>query len=370
MIYPVFTKNPYRIQLRAGEEYTVSSPGGRSYTGRVAVGGMYDISPVLNMLAPDLPFITGSEEPLIYFGHGEHNLTISIGEKSSTVFAIRGGFARHMLSKCGSNKPYNVRLRPDTHNFLLTTRTNHWHIKMKQGETACPLLMVVDHDSWHYDNERLELSFYADGERFDYSIPYDTPAPHNGIMALDLRALFAEQPLGNVEIEINGAFACQIEIERPEPAPEHNLIRFRNSFGAFELLELAGRASVSVEPSDDEDDSIATYDALSGRFFNQRRRISLPETITVPTGFIRPDRLNSLFDMLASDEVYLANDPLNPLRVIPSAKGIERHIRFDEPLNTEITLKPCFADENIHQALDIETLSRSLFTQQFEPPFM
>ena len=90
-------------------------------------------------------------------------------------------------------------------------------------------------------------------------------------------------------------------VEPGAVSEERYLIRFRNSLGVFEVIEVTGVALNTPEAS--EENSWKTLTEY-GFFEQQRERITMRKVIEVQTGYKSREEQSFILDMAASDEIY------------------------------------------------------------------
>ena len=225
-------------------------------------------------------------------------------------------------------------------NFFMTTRTASWSIVMKETELY-PLYFIVQNDNDEIKIMAPEGSSYVN----------DNLEP--GIAVLDiglLRKYFVEDKniLPSVfEIYYNDNYSCRIVVEKSENVMRRHRLKFRNSLGVFEIIELTGEISVSPEYTEAEDAKFKRYNKIIDDFVVDRDRIECRQTIAVDTGVKRPDEIRFLMDMLSSDEVYLLDLTSMPLKVIPSIEEVSYDPHPEKPQNFTIKLEIPFSEENI-----------------------
>ena len=224
-------------------------------------------------------------------------------------------------------------------NFFLTTRTASWRIVLKETELY-PLYFIVPDitDS---------VKILAGTESYDWS------CDDLGIAALDiasLRKYFIENKniLPSVfDIYYNEKFSCRIVIEKSENVRERYRLKFRNSLGVYEIIELIGELSISPEYTDSEEAKFKRYDKITAGFNVDRERVDCRQIITVDTGVKRSDEIRFLMDMLGSDEVYLLDLTSLPIKVIPSVEDMTFNPQSEKPQNFTIKLEIPFSEENM-----------------------
>lgn len=165
-------------------------------------------------------------------------------------------------------------LNPHCNRFL-TSRTSGRIISIKETELY-PLYFI--NDKWDCLFEVYDL---LSGNSYREAIST------KGVYAFDVtnvrKRFFSKYGvISNVfDIKFDGIYSCRIVIEHAETAKERYRLKFRNSLGVFEILDLTGSMSVNVKP-DMEDDSIFNrYDPVYLDYTQQRERKELSRSFKI-----------------------------------------------------------------------------------------
>lgn len=281
-------------------------------------------------------------------------------------FAIPGGVSRQNLRIFNGidSDVFSERFLATDRNFFFSTRAATWRLSLKETEIA-PLYFITDS----------RASFAVRELATDRELKVDSLIP--GIYALDidgLRRHFFE--LGVIpsvfDIYRDSKFACRIVIERAMPAKERLLLKFRNSLGVFELLELTGESEFLSDWQTAEEAIFDRYDKSVDDFACARERIPATRSINVSSGFKSSSELAFLLDMLSSEEVWLLGLAETPVRVIPSAEDFSFYSRQTAPKSVALTLR--FVDDDANIIPDIsqdgaDFRRRRVFSKQFSKQF-
>ncbi len=250
-------------------------------------------------------------------------------------------------------------------NFFLTTRTASWLIIMKESELF-PLYFLPRNNG-----DMIKIVERASGKSYEYN------RLETGAAVLDMAAIrmyFAENEnvLPSVfDIYYNSKFSCRIVIERCEPSREHYRLKFRNSLGVFEIIELAGKLSISPKYEGADAARFKRYDTDTAEFYTDRGRVERSQSITAETGIKRPDEIRFLMDMLGSEEVYLLDFAPLPVKVIPSAENLIYRPHPETPQELTLKLEISSSEENILQDIfdGNESSKPRIFSKQFGKQF-
>lgn len=284
-----------------------------------------------------------------------------------SCYVIPGGISRQnykRLIQLGKDV-FQERFFNPKGNFFLTTRTASWRIVMKETELY-PLYFLP-----HRTGDIIRIIERATGS------VYENDSFDEGVAVLDVAALrryFAEQErvLSSVfDVYYNSHFSCRIVVERCDPMRERYRLKFRNSLGVFEIIELTGELSITPEYADADESQFKRYDAITTEFYTDRERVERKQTISVETGVKRPDEIRFLMDMLGSEEVYLLDLTPLPVKVIPSAEELTYHPRPESPQKFTLKLEISSSEENIMQEIidGSENRKPRIFSKQFSKQF-
>ena len=157
-------------------------------------------------------------------------------------------------------------------------------------------------------------------------------------------------------------------------APRHNrdrtLVKFRNSLGVFDFIDLPGVLKKS-QISDNGDSQNSIFDESINGFVSHRGRIPLKIEFSIETTPLSAAVIKCLADMVVSDEVYLIKDQALPVKVIPSIEDFSYAIRADSP--QPLSLKFEAVDEYANITPDITTGTecsrRGVFSDEFSDEF-
>jgi len=234
-------------------------------------------------------------------------------EYTFTGIAFRGGITKRAIEKLTDNKLniFSARLGSHFDNFLFTIRTNAKEIKIRDTELY-PFVFI---------NPKIDFVFKS-GSGNIINVPADTI---NDICVLDVQALidmFAleyEETLTSVDVMPAGQEAFKITIVPGQISEERYKIKFRNSIGAFEVVEVTGIANIAPEFSEEN-----TFETLTSyNFFKEMRdRVLSREVINVETGYKTREELSFILDMIKSDESYF---------IFPNGQYFQCKVSADNP---------------------------------------
>ena len=279
--------------------------------------------------------------------------------------AIPGGISKQNYRRLygTENDIFTARFFNPKGNYFLTTRTAGWRISMKETEVY-PLYFIFKTAQEITITERVNDNSLDLGQ-------------YDGVYALNINALrkqFFDRfnvLSSQFDVYTDRNLSCRIVIERAETARERYRLKFRNSLGVFEIIELVGELTLSPSYDEGEETTFQRYDMATDDFQTERERVYRTLSITAQTGPKRPDEIRFLMDMIASDEVYLLGLTDLPVRVIPSIEDLQHRPRPEDPENFTVRLK--MADREINIMQDIidgtESQKSRVFSKQFSKQF-
>lgn len=230
-------------------------------------------------------------------------------------------------------------------NFFFTTRSGDWKISIRETELF-PLPFIFPNTGEEVSiidltgNNRLIL----EGEPGQLCIL--------NIAAFRRYLFLANGVLASCfDVCVGENIACRIAIEQSRVVKERYFLRFLNSYGTYELLEIQGKASVELQSLEEENSNFRRYDEVTDDFIFERERPKMQNVITVNTGYRRPGDLFFLLDLLASDDVTLLGYGEEGIKVIPSAEEFSFMVRPEEP--KDIILKLTLVETESNRTPDI-----------------
>ena len=359
----VFTGNPVVLQSQEtsadplrGASFRIESEGKNIYEGRFHPPLDIDVSEILDSAFPYLAEPSGTDsgnpfeliEDVTQLGK-QRRVTVYVDygdrEEQFVMTAIPGGISgQQYTSYALSGKDvFDGRFYGPGCNFFFTSRTSRWKIEMKETELY-PLYFMAMGPSM-----RVLVTDVAYGKEMGFELP-------GGICTLDpdlLRRYFLEHTghLCNVfdlyketGRSATMEYACRLLITHCSPAKERYRLKFRNSFGVFEVMELTGKLMEGTEFEDLEASTYNRLDPVNRRYSNLRERLEskriLEITTPLPYGYG-----NMLRDLLGSEEVYILDAFKMPVRINVSMEAVNLQSRREIP--EVITLKMEIAESEL-----------------------
>lgn len=382
-IYPqndAFTRNPILVSVSAPTlaTYKVYANNNLVFTGNGTGNFTVNISEILETVFGETNEPVGNGLLLLFVQSNNYVYATfevsTTGDDTETVslLAWKGGINRkdyRDLRNQGSDI-FRVKFRNYSGNFFFTTRTHGWTICIKETELE-PLAFIMPLIPGE-ENGYLRIRETVTGRRISVS------GAVGALSALNIEALRKEfftryGVLANLFDVIDpyhsGRTACRIAIEEAKDAPERCAVRFLNSFGVYERIDLVGKTTINTVQNDDETGIFQKYDAVTDSFVKSRTRTAIGQVYKVKTGEKSTDELNFIMDMLASDSVYLVL-PDSEIKVIPSIENMARAYRQTEPESLEITFTPIEEESNFTAASTKYGSTRPrIFTSKFSEQF-
>lgn len=236
-------------------------------------------------------------------------------------------------------------------NFLLTTRSTASVIPLR--ETELGYLYFIN----------TGISFViSDLHGHKLTISPGTDKSIYGINLPEIRRRFfqAGSLSSFFRITTHNKTACIIAII---PGHENAIIlEFKNSFGIFEKIELSGR--VNITPDIKKHELTNTFDTEIYDFTQSVERGEYAQVLTVESGYKTQAEMNSLHDLLISDEIYLLEKEVKSKVIISSTK-IKYKQQIPEP--TSVELKITFTDRENYSSFMLHTLTACLATDKYDP---
>lgn len=381
-----FTRNPIMVSHRfyEGKKYPVGSleivaleDGDPIFSGCFTAPRLeVDVSEMLDSYASWLPEVTDGDIPVRkvasrddLFLSGSARITATLGEKSvhKDICFLPGGVSAQNYRKIGPNI-FSSRFGASGCNFFMTTRTAGRILAIRETELY-PLYFPA--------GEEETFVFRAPLGGGEYTF---IPDEEYGIFALDIIALrrwfvIETHSLPSlIEVRRNGELSCRIIVTPGESSHERYTLKYRNSFGVFELMELAGALSITPTSVDSEETEYRRYDTTILDYVSRRLRTAVNVEFTVDSGVRHAYERNAFIDMLASEEVWLTGYAETPVRVIPSIDSASMKVNPSEPEIFNLKLALCDDWKEITPDITSDSgigsmKKRRIFTSHFSKQF-
>ncbi len=354
-----FSRNPIRFRVAwpegawdpDGGKFNVSINGRDIYEGRFTDPLDVEISEIADMTVsylPDPP--VNPESPLTLIENEDEllNRTLRLsaeydmmGTSSDPLIVFRGGIPQQRFRRyvAGGLDGFPSRLLDFRANFFFSVRTEGRFLNIKETE-LCPLYFLITDD-------RTEL--FARDMQSDKSVDFGELA--KGVYSLDIHSLrlsFVNKHgllPSVIDIYRDRDFSCRVAVTEAQASKDRCRIRFRNSLGIFEIIDLEDMCSFSIG-GNEGNESYMAFDDTGCSFLELKDRDTPKVTVSVSTGFKPQDEFPLVAEVMTSEEVYLLDVAPEPIRVIPDPETLEIPHRQEKPnsLSLKFTLSEPDAD--------------------------
>ncbi len=225
--------------------------------------------------------------------------------------------------------------------FFMTTRTSGRHIVIKENELF-PLYFIASNKAYTVVSEYGNVFAFpelTEGDMYAFNIEVLRNASYTS---------YGKIP-SYLGILVDGKFVFDIIIKKPAVTPDKYIIRFANSFSAFEKIEVTGKAIAKPELTDD---AFMIYDHLTDDYIEQNNRLKIREIISADFGYKTFDEFLFIRDMLQSEKKYLIDQTGREHEVRISADDFTHDIVPREPGSIKLTIK--YVDTDINHSPEID----------------
>ena len=352
----VFTRNPIIVKVNAPTlaTYTVSVGETVIFTGNGVGAFTVNLADILESVFTEtetpagngyfLPYQAGSNKLSYKFMISTDNAP------AETLMGIawKGGInKKDFRTLCQENSDvFTKKMLDYSGNFFFTSRTYGWTITMKETEIE-PLAFIMP-EIVAGENGHIVIVEAVTHETLTVE---GTPDTFGALNIEAVRKYFFTEygVLANIFDVMDPYYpsrvACRIAIEKAQESVERCAVRFLNSFGVYERIDLVGSATIQTAEAQEENTIFQAYDEFTDSFVKSRNRTEIGLSYKVKTGVKRGDELAFIQDMLASDSVYLVL-PGQEIKVIPMVEQNNRAYIQTTPESMEITFQPIENESN------------------------
>ncbi len=378
-----FTRNPLMLNMPGtgrrvfsiyGQGYTSDDP---AYTGEITAPATINLAEFIDAIIPSIED-PGESGDMISYGLQDGSVSIKVTDGETTLYtqtinAHQGGISKQnwrRLKKAGTDI-FAARFLNPACNFFLTTRTNDWRLSLKETELY-PLVF------FYPSTGTLAVQDIVGGDTVTLAASSGGVDYHGKLCALNLKAIrryFLDEydVMASVfDVLVDGTPGARIAIQEARPQRERYRLKFRNSYGAFEIIELTGEAQWAPDFDNQQDEGAnKRYMPDIDDFSSWRQRLSVTSVIKVSTGYKTNNELHFLLDAIASDECYLLDIDGDPIKVIPSTEELNYPHRPNSPQTFDIELRPVDSDTCITDNISTSAMPArgGLFSEQFTEQF-
>lgn len=294
--------------------------------------GVYRVKMELSgyLQSPDTPMAIPSGEIVASLDGFIIPYTVKIGDSYEfTGNAFRGGVSNKLYARLADNgyDIFSYRLNSSRRQFLFTTRTNDSEVRLRDTELY-PFVFL---------NREIPLSFVSPaGNSIDINTAGLGPVCVMNIAAL--RLAFDEQ-YGEIpdmiKVYASRNLAFSFIITPGLSVEEKYTLRFLNSLGAYEVIEVTARASRTSEFGEED-----LYNVMNGYdFFEERKMRTLSrDKIEVETGHRLRHEMPFILDMIKSEEVYFIYPSGQEFRCRVTTDVFRYRERITEPTSIPLTI--------------------------------
>ena len=366
------TGNPIRVEVSApGEKFVrisvkyaskeiFSGSGIPDNTGRV----VFLINDVLAELLSSCTI--SSAELLVPITSMSANYTVVVTGQSGTKETLQGecftgGASKNELRKfVDVNILETFKILNRNGNFFLTTRTQLDLISMRESEIY-PLYFIHPGGVIRVEDSSENSVVLPMGEA-------------RKVYALNLpmiRKQFLEAgTLSNYfKIFVDDICACCVVLIPAVDADDRYLVQFRNSYGAYERIEVTGTPTLESK-YDNTNAQYAGYDENIHDFSSSTKKVKATKVIKVHTGYKTPEEINFINDLLSSDDVQLLTMNADVFKVLVSAQKVEQKLlQCVTPESIQLNIQ--FVDTEAYNTPGIigNALANRIFSIHFDQTF-
>ena len=378
-----FTRNPLLLNLPGtgrrvfsiyGQGYTSEHP---AYKGEVTAPATINLAEFIDAIISPISD-PGEDGGMMAYGLQDGSVTVEVDDGSQEpstwqIVAHRGGVSKQNYRKLqlANTDIFAARFFNPACNFFLTTRTHDWRLTIKESELY-PLVFFYPLEG------TVSISDIVSGNSVSLPATYNQVDYHGKLCSVDLKAVrqhFLDEfdcIAGVFDILVNDNPAARIAIQEARPQRERYRLKFRNSFGAFEIVEITGTAQIAPTFGEEEDSSqYKRYMADIDDFEINRPRTEMSNVVNISTGYKTNDELRFILDAIASEEIYLLDLALEPVKVIATADELAYDHRSSGPQAFNLKLTPVDRDINLTGEIKTDTMPTrgGLFSEEFNEHF-
>ena len=362
----VLAGNPIKMTVASDSKvtYSIAAAGEVLYTGSgIGSFGVFINDIVEGAMSAQLMYNNDNRLLIPVSGNGVE-FAVSLrnvdGETASRTFtAYMGGVSKTTLRSLGQSSIFTGKFCNYEGNFFFTTRNGASVVSMRETEVSPLLFIYPSSGTLSARCGNLEVSLSGSPNCL-YGL---------NIYAIRKQLFMTENQLVNrLEIYHEESLACTVCLEPASMVPERYYVRFLNSLGCYEILELT--ASAQMKASFADESLYNEYDEVVDDFVQRRQRQRSRKQLEVESGYKSREELLFVLDMLSSSDVTLLGYEGNDIKVHPVCEDWHLSVIPDVPDGVPITLR--FADDEHHSAADLSLdklgdsrIHTEQFTQQF-----
>jgi len=284
--------------------------------------------------------------------------TVYTSGYSFTGKVIPGGLSKEyqkFLIHQGTNA-FDYRFMNPMSNWLLTTRTDANVISMTRQELACMFFLTPCNQEIAVATNRADRLVITAGTE---GVPCMINLP---VWLASLAPETPSSPITDILFQVAGINVIQISLT-DKLSEESYLIKFRNSLGVYEFIEVAGKATRAPESGDNSTYNV--FDTDLQEFRKARQRTNVLNVLNVDTGFKSSDDLYFLGDMLAASSAWFI-DRLKKQKCLVTSSNYAHALRQTVPETVTLKIEPVSTEQFYSPMSDINTIYTILATEDDE----
>ena len=273
-----------------------------------------------------------SDEIISILPDFKQSYQVKIGNYTFNGIVLCGGISNKVYRELMENGHdiFSYRLLSYNNQFLFTTRTNGNEIKIKETELY-PFVFC---------HPGTQIVFKSNlGAEVNSSVQAS-----GTFCAMNIKSVLNQMPAGtkSIQVLVGGKYTFHFTILSEKLSEEKYLLRFRNSLGAFEVLEVTGKAMHTPEFSEEN-----KWEALTeSNFYEERRsRVKSKGVIEVESGYKKRSEFHFILDLIQSDEIYFIYPDGDLFRCHVTSDGAQYRHLMTEPTSVKLKIKPVLDEE-------------------------
>ncbi len=278
--------------------------------------------------------------------------TVTIGTYTFTGKIIPGGlskaFQKFMIQQ--ETNAFDYRFMNPLANWLFTTRTDANTITLSRKELACMFFLAPNDQeiSVQTETDKLTVGTGISGKACMVNLPVWLAT----LTETAETVWFCVDDIKVIQINITDKFS-----------EESYLIKFRNSLGVYEFIEVVGKSTLSPVPG--ETTGYKVFDADVQDFKNARLRTFTTNTMDVDTGYKSTEELFFIGDMLSASSAWFIN-ALSKQKCIVTSGNYTMALKSISPESVLLKIEPVQSEQYFTPMNDINTIIEILATEDDE----
>jgi len=282
-------------------------------------------------------------------------VTETVSAYSFTAKVIPGGiskeFQKFLIQQ--QTDAFEYRFLNPLANWILTTRTDGNLIRMSRKELACLFFLSPSEETIFVHTNTGEGISIAPG---DVGVPCMLNLP------VWLATVTSSGPASEIYFSVGQLPVITIRIT-DNNSEESNLIKFRNSLGVYEFIEVNGTGKRT--PSYGEDTSFNVFDTELNDFKKARNRVTATNNVTVDSGYKSQDDMYFIGDMLQANAMWFISG-LKKQKCLVTSDNYSMQLLKTTPESVSLKIEPVNSERYYSPMTDINTVYTLLATENDE----